>query len=186
VTSLPTNYQQEVGNGDLSVEEWRAHFTLWSLIKTPLQLGIDPRAIKPEVLEIVTNREVISWNQDPLGKQGRKLASFNSSLGGATDLVLAACIEGETTARPQHALRPRQQFRFVEGDGTIRTADGRCVTAYGGVSAAANGTPAVAAPCQCGTGTSDAMQSAAQQWVFANGTGTLGRLVLLSNPSICL
>ena len=169
----------EVGNGKLSVEEWRSHFTLWALMKTPLQLGLDPRHITDEVRQIITNEEVIGWNQDPLGVQGRKLATFNSSLGElTTDLVLAACIQGETAARPQHALRSRQVFRFSESDGTIRTADGRCITALGGASAAVKGfAPAVAAPCTA---------AADQRWRFLNGTGTLGRLVLSDVPSLCL
>ena len=169
----------EVGNGKLSVEEWRSHFTLWALIKTPLQLGLDPRHITDAVRQIITNAAVIGWNQDDLGVQGRKLATFNSSLGElTTDLVLAACIEGETAARPQHALRSRQVFRLSESDGTIRTADGRCITALGGAGAAAKGpAPVVAAPC---TGVAD------QRWRFLNGTGTLGRLVLSDAPSLCL
>ena len=176
----------EVGNGDLTVEEWRSHFTLWSLMKTPLQLGLDPRHISDEVLEIITNTEIIGWNQDRLGIQGRKLASFKSSLGEmTTDLVLAACISDETAVvgvaprpRGEHALRSGQIFRFVEGDGTIRTADGRCITAVGGAEAASNGpVPAAVAPCTV---------SDSQRWTFENGTGTLGRLVLQANAAVCL
>lgn len=62
----------EVGNGDLTVAEQRAHFTLWCLMKSPLLLGNDLRDLPDEVLEIITNKEVIAWNQDPLGKQGYK------------------------------------------------------------------------------------------------------------------
>jgi alpha-galactosidase len=62
----------EVGNGDLTIAEQRAHFTLWCLMKSPLLLGNDLRNIPPEVLEIITNQEVIALNQDPLGVQGYK------------------------------------------------------------------------------------------------------------------
>eukprot|EP00934_Nitzschia_sp_Nitz4_P002986 Nitzschia sp. Nitz4//scaffold3_size479765//99287//100327//NITZ4_000040-RA/size479765-processed-gene-0.253-mRNA-1//1//CDS//3329550578//2976//frame0 len=60
----------EVGNGDLTPAEQRAHFTLWCLIKSPLLLGNDLRNISSGVLEIISNSEVIAWNQDKLGKQG--------------------------------------------------------------------------------------------------------------------
>lgn len=60
----------EVGNGDLTLGENRAHFTLWCLAKAPLLLGNDLTNIPPEIFDIITNKEVIAWNQDPLGVQG--------------------------------------------------------------------------------------------------------------------
>jgi len=63
----------EVGNGELTWEENRAHFSLWSILAAPLMLGNDVRDMTPEVHAILTNREVIAVNQDPLGRQGRKV-----------------------------------------------------------------------------------------------------------------
>ena len=63
----------EVGNGELTWEENRAHFSLWSILAAPLMLGNDIRDMTPEVQRILTNREVIAVNQDPLGRQGRKV-----------------------------------------------------------------------------------------------------------------
>ena len=60
----------EVGNGDLTLAENRAHFTLWSLAKAPLLLGNDLTNMPKEIFDIITNSEVIAWNQDPLGVQG--------------------------------------------------------------------------------------------------------------------
>eukprot|EP00977_Amphora_coffeiformis_P021054 scaffold8760_cov155-Amphora_coffeaeformis.AAC.4 len=60
----------EVGNGQLTMAEQRAHFTLWCLIKSPLLLGNDLRNLSDDVLKIINNTEVIAWNQDKLGKQG--------------------------------------------------------------------------------------------------------------------
>jgi alpha-galactosidase len=60
----------EVGNGDWSLLEQKTHFTLWCLMKAPLLLGNDLRNLPPEVLDIISNTELIAWNQDPLGKQG--------------------------------------------------------------------------------------------------------------------
>jgi alpha-galactosidase len=63
----------EVGNGELTYEENRAHFSLWCILAAPLMLGNDIRDMTPEVQGILTNREVIAVNQDPLGRQGRKV-----------------------------------------------------------------------------------------------------------------
>lgn len=63
----------EVGNGGLSPAESRAHFSLWALFASPLMAGNDLEAMTPEVRAILTNREVIAVNQDPLGVPGRKV-----------------------------------------------------------------------------------------------------------------
>lgn len=63
----------EVGNGDLSYDENVAHFSLWCILAAPLMLGNDPRSMSEEILAIVTNKEAIAVNQDPLGRQGRKV-----------------------------------------------------------------------------------------------------------------
>lgn len=61
----------EVGNR-MSVNEDRAHFSMWAMLAAPLIAGNDLRAMTPPTVEILTNREVIAINQDPLGIQGLK------------------------------------------------------------------------------------------------------------------
>lgn len=63
----------EVGNGKLTHDENRAHFSLWAILAAPLMLGNDIRKATPETLDILLNKEVIAVNQDPLGKQGVKV-----------------------------------------------------------------------------------------------------------------
>jgi alpha-galactosidase len=63
----------EVGNGGMTTEEYRAHFSLWSVLAAPLIAGNDLRDMKPEIRDILTNREVIAVNQDPLGSEGRRV-----------------------------------------------------------------------------------------------------------------
>jgi alpha-galactosidase len=63
----------EVGNGELTYEENKAHFSLWSILAAPLMMGNDIRDMTPEVHAILTNAEAIAVNQDPLGRQGRKV-----------------------------------------------------------------------------------------------------------------
>ncbi|MEM1247360.1 MAG: glycoside hydrolase family 27 protein [Acidobacteriota bacterium] len=61
----------QVGNGDLTLSENRAHFTLWALMAAPLMAGNDLRAMSEEILDLLTNTDVLAVNQDPLGRQGR-------------------------------------------------------------------------------------------------------------------
>ncbi len=61
----------EVGNGGMTVAEYRSHFSLWCLLAAPLMAGNDLKSMSPEITEILTNREVIAVDQDPLGMQGR-------------------------------------------------------------------------------------------------------------------
>ncbi|WP_265456195.1 hypothetical protein [Enterococcus sp. HY326] len=56
----------EIGNGQLTVNESIAHFTLWSFLSAPLVLGNDLRYLTKEssdFLKIVTNQEIIRINQ---------------------------------------------------------------------------------------------------------------------------
>ena len=62
----------EVGN-NLTVNQGRAHFTIWAMMAAPLILGNDIRSIDEETLKIVSNREVIAVDQDSLGVQGFKI-----------------------------------------------------------------------------------------------------------------
>jgi alpha-galactosidase len=63
----------EVGNGELNPTENRSHFSFWALLAAPLMAGNDLRDMKPEIHDILTNKEVIAVNQDPLGRQGRRV-----------------------------------------------------------------------------------------------------------------
>lgn len=61
----------EVGNGKLTYEQNKSHFSLWCMLNAPLILGNDLRSISQNVLDIVTNKNMIAINQDPLGKQAK-------------------------------------------------------------------------------------------------------------------
>ncbi len=61
----------EVGNGGMTRDEYRAHFSLWAVMAAPLMAGNDLRNMTDETREILLNREVIEVDQDPLGVQGR-------------------------------------------------------------------------------------------------------------------
>ncbi|EXB96520.1 hypothetical protein L484_011230 [Morus notabilis] len=63
----------EVGNGGMTCQEYRGHFSIWALMKAPLIIGCDVRSISAETIEILSNKEVILVNQDRLGVQGRRV-----------------------------------------------------------------------------------------------------------------
>jgi alpha-galactosidase len=63
----------EVGNGGMTTPEYRAHFSLWSILAAPLIAGNDLRNMSPDIQAILTNKEVIAVNQDPLGIEGRRV-----------------------------------------------------------------------------------------------------------------
>jgi alpha-galactosidase len=59
----------EVGNG-MTVNEDRAHFSMWAMLAAPLIAGNDVRSMSNATRETLTNKEVIAVDQDPLGAQG--------------------------------------------------------------------------------------------------------------------
>ncbi len=72
----------EVGNGDLTDEENRSHFSLWCMMAAPLVLGNDIRKFVDEngapikdnrTLQIVTNKELIAIDGDALAKPAKRV-----------------------------------------------------------------------------------------------------------------
>jgi alpha-galactosidase len=63
----------EAGNGGMTANEYRAHFSLWAMLAAPLIAGNDLRSMSPETKAILTNMEVIAVNQDSLGEQARRV-----------------------------------------------------------------------------------------------------------------
>lgn len=89
----------EVGNGTLNYEENKSHFTLWCMMAAPLMLGNDIRDfINPDgsvdtehpTLQIVSNKELIAIDQDPLGVQCRRIKT-----NGAEDILVKPLANGE-------------------------------------------------------------------------------------------
>ncbi|KIR01747.1 Alpha-galactosidase precursor [Lachnospiraceae bacterium TWA4] len=53
----------QVGNG-MSKNEDEAHFAMWCMMSTPLMLGCDLTKISKELIDLVSNEELIAINQD--------------------------------------------------------------------------------------------------------------------------
>ena len=76
----------------MTTTEQRTHFAFWCMLAAPLILGNDPRHMTRATLDILLASEIVALNQDPLGKQARKVrsqgAGAQDKCAGATDVVL--------------------------------------------------------------------------------------------------
>ena len=89
----------EVGNGNLTFEENKSHFTLWCMMAAPLILGNDIRKFiksdgsvdsENETLKILTNRNLIAVDQDLLGVQCKRIKT-----NGAEDVLIKPLVNDE-------------------------------------------------------------------------------------------
>jgi len=77
----------EIGNGGLTPDEGRTQLSLWSLLAAPLLAGNDLSTMDADSLTILNNREVLSIDQDPAGRQGNRLWTEGSLEIWARDLT---------------------------------------------------------------------------------------------------
>jgi hypothetical protein len=118
----------EVGNGGLTDTEDMTHFSLWVIAKAPLIMGCDMRTIKSTALSTLTNPEVISVNQDPLGIQGKKVAfEASQSPNVSSEVTVTDCSSSFSSSA---SIDPRRhQWIYNPQDGSIRSVfNGRCLS----------------------------------------------------------
>lgn len=107
----------EVGNKGLTFAESRAHFSLWCVLAAPLIAGNDVRNMTKETQDILTNREVIALDQDPLGKEGTRFRAdageeiWIKELSGGQ---WAVCVLNPTTAS-EHIKLDWKDLTFLAG-----------------------------------------------------------------------
>ena len=154
----------EVGNGHMTDEEDRTHFSLWSISKAPLIIGCDLSRISPTALSILNNTEVIAVNQDPLGVQGNRVASTWSLSSNGSSGVLVANLSFS-------AIDPkRHQWSYNPQDGSIRSVhNGRCVSIDR--CSTNEGAGVVLDDCHIGDPTAQC-QGKNQQWIRNATNGT--------------
>lgn len=129
----------EVGNGGMTHEEYRSHFSLWAIMAAPLLIGTDLRKIKPDALDILLNKEVIAVDQDPLGVQGKRIRDTDGvhvivkplkdgsravAIFNETDAPRDVAVGSEEVglkASSKYRLRDLWQHNQSEGDGSIKT-----------------------------------------------------------------
>jgi alpha-galactosidase len=69
----------EVGNGHMTSDEYKTHFSLWCLLASPLLAGNDVSIMNQETKDILMNAEVIAVNQDPAGLAAKRLPPKGTS-----------------------------------------------------------------------------------------------------------
>ncbi|XP_048583695.1 alpha-N-acetylgalactosaminidase-like isoform X2 [Nematostella vectensis] len=68
-----------IGNFGLSYEQAKTQMAIWAILAAPLFMSNDLRNLDPKFKEILINREIISVNQDPIGRQGRRIYKNNKT-----------------------------------------------------------------------------------------------------------
>lgn len=63
------------GQPGMDLTEYRTHFSMWCMVAAPLMAGNDLRKMKPEISEILMNKEIIALDQDALGVQGHRITA---------------------------------------------------------------------------------------------------------------
>lgn len=114
----------EVGR-KLTPEEDNTHFAMWCIMSSPLLIGCDLTTLKPKTMQLLTNKDLISLNQDPLGKQAYVINRQNGTY------LLAKDIEKENgTTRAVAVYNPEDTprkaiIRFADIDlyGTVYLRD---------------------------------------------------------------
>jgi alpha-galactosidase len=112
----------EVGNGELTLAESRAHFSLWCILAAPLMAGNDVRKMSDDIRNILTAREVIALDQDPLGKQGYRFKAEGGKEVWVKELSngqWAVCVLNDT-ANPADITVNWKDLTFLTGTYKVR------------------------------------------------------------------
>jgi len=182
----------EVGNGGMSHDEYVAHFSLWCLVKSPLLIGCDIRSLTNETMSILTNTEAIAINQDPLGVQGRRVASSSAT----TDSPMLTHKKptkgwpGSATADRRYPIvtpcalnDPLQKWNYHTATGEIRhQSDGRCLSVVD-CAVNPNGNVLQLEPCVIGAHAPCAAGEN-QQWVVHHDSS--GYITTALSSNMCL
>ena len=147
--------------------EYMSHFSLWAISKAPLLIGCDVRNVSQATLAILTNSEVIAVNQDPLGKQGKKVAFQSSQSPNITaDVIVTNCSSSSALLTPK-----RFQWVYNEQDGSIRSSlNGLCLS----IENCNTVDPANIVITQCRIGDPQAQcQGKNQQWTYNTADQTI-------------
>ena len=112
----------EVGNGGMSDAEYRTHMSLWSLLAAPLLAGNDLRSVPPDIMQILTNKEVIAIDQDKLGKEATRISKNDDNEVWARPLSDGSYAVGLFNRGPQSS-KVTVNWSDVGVKGTVRVRD---------------------------------------------------------------
>jgi alpha-galactosidase len=103
----------EVGKG-MTEDEDKAHFSIWAMMNSPLIAGNDVRSMSAATRKILTNRDVIALNQDPLGVQAWRFMND-----GQLEMYAKPLANGEWAVMFLNRGNQARPYRFVWNDHPI-------------------------------------------------------------------
>lgn len=103
----------EVGNGQLTIEENRSHFAVWCMLKSPLIIGTRLDTIAKPVLDILSNKELIAFNQDPVYGASAMPFKWGFNKDGTSDMVHPAEYWVGTSTKGIHLFMLNTQNKVV-------------------------------------------------------------------------
>ncbi|KQM82422.1 hypothetical protein ASE68_03240 [Agromyces sp. Leaf222] len=65
----------QFSNGSLTYAQNKSHLAMWSMLAAPLFLGTDIGALSDAEVALLTNKELVDIDQDPLGEQARRISN---------------------------------------------------------------------------------------------------------------
>ena len=112
----------EVGNGGMNQNEYRTHMSLWALLAAPLLAGNDLSTMTPETIALLTNKEVIAIDQDPLGNQADRVSAE-----GPMEIWARTLADGSKAVgmfnRNESPIDMHVDFKTLGFDGGVRLRD---------------------------------------------------------------
>jgi len=119
----------QVGNGTLTDDENRAHFSMWAVLNAPLFAGTDPAKLSDTSKATLLNEEVIAVDQDFAVAQGHRLSTSGSaqvwgkqlSDGGSAVVLLNM---GDAAAQISASVPGNWRVRDLWQHADIGTSDG--------------------------------------------------------------
>jgi len=93
------------GGTELTFDESKTQLGMWAIMAAPLIIGSDPRTLPAEMIAALKNPEIVAVDQDPLVRQGVKVADTSSTtqvwskvLTGSGRRAVALLNRGDTAA----------------------------------------------------------------------------------------
>jgi alpha-galactosidase len=94
------------GGYELTFDESKTQLGMWAMMASPLIIGSDPRALPAEMVAALRNPEIVAVDQDPLVRQGVKVADtgattqvWSKELSGSGKRAVALLNRGDQTAQ---------------------------------------------------------------------------------------
>jgi alpha-galactosidase len=94
------------GGTEMTFDESKTQLGMWAMMASPLIIGSDPRTLPAEMVSALRNPEIVAVDQDPLVRQGVKVADpsgttqvWGKTLAGAGKRAVALLNRGDSAAQ---------------------------------------------------------------------------------------